>query len=152
MQMPSGRLSPPSAVTVDAPARLHLGFIDPNASLGRAFGSVGLTIDGHGTRITARLAEATRVEGAGSAAQTARIERYLEQLHAAYGGPPVAIDVNETPRAHTGLGSGTQLALAVGDGLRARRRTQRHHARRSRACWDAARARASAFMASTTAG
>ncbi len=66
MQMPSGRLSPPSAVTVDAPARLHLGFIDPNASLGRAFGSVGLTIDGHGTRITARLAEATRVEGAGS--------------------------------------------------------------------------------------
>ncbi|SAL71852.1 hypothetical protein AWB68_04189 [Caballeronia choica] len=114
MQMPSGRLSPPSAVTVDAPARLHLGFIDPNASLGRAFGSVGLTIDGHGTRITARLAEATRVEGAGSAAQTARIERYLEQLHAAYGGPPVAIEVNETPRAHTGLGSGTQLALAVG--------------------------------------
>ena len=101
-------------MTVDAAARLHLGFIDPNASLGRAFGSVGLTIDGHGTRITARLAEATRVEGAGSAAQTARIERYLEQLHAAYGGPPVAIEVNETPRAHTGLGSGTQLALAVG--------------------------------------
>ncbi|SAL14115.1 hypothetical protein AWB67_00297 [Caballeronia terrestris] len=114
MQMPSGRLSQPSAVTVDAPARLHLGFIDPNASLGRAFGSVGLTIDGLGTRITARVADETRVEGAAGDAQRARIERYLEQLRAAYGGPPVAVEVNATPRAHAGLGSGTQLALALG--------------------------------------
>jgi beta-RFAP synthase len=114
MQMPSGRLSPPSAVTVDAPARLHLGFIDPNASLGRAFGSVGLTIDTHGTRITARHAEAMRVEGATSEAQRARIERYLEQVRSAFGGSPVAVEVNESPRSHTGLGSGTQLALAVG--------------------------------------
>jgi beta-RFAP synthase len=101
-------------VTVDAPARLHLGFIDPNASLGRAFGSVGLTIDTHGTRITARHAEAMRVEGATSEAQRARIERYLEQLRSAFGGSPVAVEVNESPRSHTGLGSGTQLALAVG--------------------------------------
>jgi beta-RFAP synthase len=114
MQNPSGRLSPPSAVTVDAPARLHLGFLDPNASLDRAFGSVGLTIDGCGTRITARVADEMRIEGAATDAQRERIARLLDQLHNAYGGPPVAIDVQRTPRAHTGLGSGTQLALAVG--------------------------------------
>jgi beta-RFAP synthase len=118
MQISSARLSPPSAVTVDAPARLHLGFIDPNASLGRAFGSVGLTIEGHDTRVTARLADTTahgpRVEGAASAAQRERIERHLDDLHAAFGGPRVVIDVEQAPRAHTGLGSGTQLALAVG--------------------------------------
>jgi len=32
-------------VTVAAPGRLHLGFLDPDGSLGRSFGSLGLTID-----------------------------------------------------------------------------------------------------------
>src|SRR5258706_13706885 len=114
MQIHSGSLAPLSAVTVDAPARLHLGFLDPNASLGRAFGSVGLTIDERGTRITMRLAERMRIDGTRTDAERARIERYMEQLRAAWGDSPVAIDVHRAPRAHTGLGSGTQLALAVG--------------------------------------
>jgi beta-RFAP synthase len=107
-------LSPASAVTVDAPARLHLGFLDPSASLGRAFGSVGLTIDTFGTRITAQRADETQILGAHTEAQRARIAQYLDVLHGAYGGPPVAIEVQQAPRAHAGLGSGTQLALAVG--------------------------------------
>jgi beta-ribofuranosylaminobenzene 5'-phosphate synthase len=114
MQLRFDRLSPPSAVTVDAPARLHLGFLDPNASLGRAFGSVGLSIDGLGTRITAQHADVQTIAGAHNAGQHARIARLLDQLHAAYGGPPLAVDVHQASRAHAGLGSGTQLALAVG--------------------------------------
>ncbi|KXV02333.1 beta-ribofuranosylaminobenzene 5'-phosphate synthase [Caballeronia megalochromosomata] len=116
---PSARLSP-SSITVESPARLHLGFIDPNGSLGRAFGSIGLAIDAHATRITARHAPASRrnaiIDGAANDAQRARIERYLEQLEAALGKNSTAIDIeiHETPRAHTGLGSGTQLALAIG--------------------------------------
>ena len=110
-------LLPLSAVTVDAPARLHLGFLDPNASLGRAFGSIGLTLDALGTRVTAyraKGADEEQILGAQSDAQHARIARYLDRLHAAYGGPPVVIEVHHAPRAHAGLGSGTQLALAVG--------------------------------------
>jgi beta-RFAP synthase len=104
---------------VESPSRLHLGFIDPNGSLGRAFGSVGLAIDAHGTRITARQAPASRrhalIEGTASEAQRERIEQHLVKLQAALGpGPTVDIEVHETPRAHTGLGSGTQLALALG--------------------------------------
>jgi beta-ribofuranosylaminobenzene 5'-phosphate synthase len=114
MQIHSGSLAPPSAVTVDAPARLHLGFLDPNGSLGRAFGSVGLTIDERGTRITMRLADALRVDGTRSDAERARVEGYVEALCATWSGPPVSIDVQHAPRAHTGLGSGTQLALAIG--------------------------------------
>ncbi|WP_438392794.1 beta-ribofuranosylaminobenzene 5'-phosphate synthase family protein [Caballeronia sp. DA-9] len=118
MQLPFNslrdRLPPLSAVTVDAPARLHLGFLDPNASLGRAFGSIGLAVDAPGTRITARLAEEDGVTGARSEAQRARIEQYLNLLHAAYSAPPVAVHVHHAPRAHSGVGSGTQLALAVG--------------------------------------
>jgi hypothetical protein len=49
-----------------------------------------------------------------SDAERERIAVCLERLHAAYDPTPVAIDVTQTPRAHTGLGSGTQLALAVG--------------------------------------
>jgi beta-RFAP synthase len=114
MQLHVRRLPPDATVTVDAPARLHLGFLDPNASLGRAFGSVGLVIDGGGTRVEARLAERDRIDGAVSDAERERIAVCLERLHAAYDPTPVAIDVTQTPRAHTGLGSGTQLALAVG--------------------------------------
>jgi len=106
--------SPLCAVTVDAPARLHLGFLDPSASLGRAFGSVGLTIDAPGTRVTAHHADETQILGARTDAQRERITQYLGLLHDAYGGPPVVIDVRRAPRAHAGLGSGTQLALAVG--------------------------------------
>ncbi|SAL87941.1 hypothetical protein AWB74_08331 [Caballeronia arvi] len=117
--MPSpGRLTPPTAITVESPARLHLGFIDPNGSLGRIFGSVGLAIDAHATRITARQAPASRqnnahIEGVSSDAQRERIAQYLKLLGNDEG-PTIDIEVHETPRAHTGLGSGTQLALAIG--------------------------------------
>jgi beta-RFAP synthase len=113
------RLSPPTAITVESPARLHLGFIDPNGSLGRAFGSVGLAIDTHATRVTARQAPASRrhalIEGTTSDTQRERIEQYLVKLRTSLGnGPTIDIEVHDAPRAHTGLGSGTQLALALG--------------------------------------
>ncbi|MEX3896018.1 beta-ribofuranosylaminobenzene 5'-phosphate synthase [Paraburkholderia sp. JPY432] len=108
------RLPPRAPITIDAPARLHLGFLDPNASLGRAFGSLGLVIDTHGTQIQARLAEREQIGGVASEAERERIALSLARLQAAYGPATLAIDVLEAPRAHTGLGSGTQLALAVG--------------------------------------
>lgn len=108
------RLPPQAVVTVAAPARLHLGFLDPNATLGRAFGSLGLVVEGPGTLLEAQRAEADHVVGALDEADRQRITRWLATLHAAYGGEPVSIDVRSTVRAHSGLGSGTQLALAVG--------------------------------------
>ncbi|ACC75511.1 beta-ribofuranosylaminobenzene 5'-phosphate synthase family protein [Paraburkholderia phymatum] len=103
-----------SAITVEAPGRLHMGFLDPNGSLGRAFGSVGIVIEGCGTRVTARHADDAQVEGTATDAQRERVERYLALLHDAYGGPAVSIEVEQAARAHCGIGSGTQLALAVG--------------------------------------
>jgi beta-ribofuranosylaminobenzene 5'-phosphate synthase len=115
MPTPSGRLTPPAAITVDTPARLHLGFIDPNGSLGRAFGSVGLCIDGHGTRLSARKSARSSIDGHVSDDQRTRISRYIDELQRAFGSSQhIHIEMLDTPRAHTGLGSGTQLALAVG--------------------------------------
>lgn len=108
------RFPPQAAVTVDAPARLHLGFLDPNATLGRAFGSLGLFVEGHGTRLVARRADDERIGGALGNADRERVALWLRTMRDAFGGPRVALDVLHTVRPHSGLGSGTQLALAVG--------------------------------------
>lgn len=108
------RTSAPSTVTVDAPARLHLGFIDPSGSLGRVFGSLGLVIDGAGTELEARLADTDSVDGSMTEGERTRIGWCLARLHAVYGPTRVALNMVRMPRAHSGLGSGTQLALTVG--------------------------------------
>ena len=51
-------------VTVQAPARLHLGFLDLNAEIGRKFGSIGLAINSHHTIINISPAENFNIQGA----------------------------------------------------------------------------------------
>jgi beta-ribofuranosylaminobenzene 5'-phosphate synthase len=112
-----GHISPLRAITIETPARLHLGFIDPNGSLGRAFGSIGMSIDGQSTRLTAKRTQhgAARIEGTVTEDQRERITRHIARLNQALNTQhSIEIEVHETPRPHTGLGSGTQLALAVG--------------------------------------
>ena len=99
------------AVSVEAPARLHLGFIDLNGGLGRRFGSVGLTLEGLATRVTMAPAEHMSVEGPGAE----RVVPWMTRLAELLGVPPEAqVEVEQTVPAHAGLGSGTQLAIAVG--------------------------------------
>ncbi len=110
-------------VSVRAPARLHLGFLDPAAHLGRRFGSLGLVIDGFDTQVD--LASAARDHVDTSAAMQAsgdeghqaqqRALAHLAALrqHTGLGGA-VHLRLQQLPPAHAGFGSGTQLALAVG--------------------------------------
>lgn len=107
----SGR---PTAVRVTAPARLHLGFLDLEGGLGRRFGSLGLTIEGFATRVRLEPAATGRVEGT---AELGRARRALETLREAWRLPPVRATVEAVIPAHVGLGSGTQLGLALGVGL-----------------------------------
>jgi beta-ribofuranosylaminobenzene 5'-phosphate synthase len=105
----------PAGITVSVPARLHLGFLDLNGRLGRRFGSIGLAIGDLGTRITIRRTRRTEVSGP----ESDRVRRYLqtmERLLALEGGH--GVNISEVVPAHAGLGSGTQLALAVAAGLR----------------------------------
>ncbi|MBO0902648.1 beta-ribofuranosylaminobenzene 5'-phosphate synthase family protein [Jiella sonneratiae] len=102
-------------VTVLAPARLHLGFLDPGGSLGRRFGGVGLAIDAPAT--TLRIARAARDTVTGEEAERARA--YLGLMREALGlTGRHALTVDTVMPAHAGFGSGTQLALAVAGGLR----------------------------------
>lgn len=104
-----------ASVTVTAPARLHLGFLDPSGGLGRRFASIGLAVAELGTRIRIRLAASAHIEGA----EHARVGRHLEimQGHLRLSGA-YAVKIEQTVPAHAGLGSGTQIALAVAAGIR----------------------------------
>jgi beta-ribofuranosylaminobenzene 5'-phosphate synthase len=108
-------VSPAASVTVTVPGRLHLGFLDLNGGLGRRFGSMGLAISGPRTRLT--IAPATRSEVSGP--ESARVARHLETMQRALDLPGThRVTVDEALPAHVGLGSGTQLALAVAAGVR----------------------------------
>lgn len=101
-----------SSVRVRAPARLHLGFLDMNGALGRRFGSVGLAVDRPATQLTVTRADSNSASGA----ESARVLKLI-QMFARGSGKRFAVDVSEAIPAHAGLGSGTQLALAVGTGI-----------------------------------
>lgn len=109
--------SPTEAVRVRAPGRLHLGFLDPGATLGRRFGSLGLVIDGFETVVDLRHSEADRFGAADAAceAELARARVHLEVLRSATGhDSPLHLRIERVLPAHAGFGSGTQLGLAVG--------------------------------------
>jgi beta-RFAP synthase len=107
----------PSQITrvrVLAPARLHLGFLDLNGSLGRRYGSLGLAVDTPATDIT--LSTSSKASATG--AEQERALKLVERLSSALGLSTRAhVDIHRAIPAHAGLGSGTQLALAIGTGL-----------------------------------
>ena len=101
-------------VRVSAPARLHLGFLDMNGGLGRRFGSLGLTLDGLATTVRVRPSDRLRASGP-SAERALTVARTLCERFRL----PSSLDltVEEAIPEHAGLGSGTQLGLAVGRAL-----------------------------------
>ena len=104
-----------ASVTLTAPARVHLGFFDLSATIGRRFGSFGLALDAPATRVTVRRAASSSVEGF----EAGRARRHLDTLIRALSLPGhYAVHVEEAIPAHAGLGSGTQLALAMAGAIR----------------------------------
>ncbi|MFL6580905.1 MAG: beta-ribofuranosylaminobenzene 5'-phosphate synthase family protein [Burkholderiales bacterium] len=101
-------------VSVTAPARLHLGFLDLNGSRGRKFGSVGLTLEGPCVELSVQ--HASRFTVAGS--QSERAAQYAHAVCTRYGfSDNVQLAIAQAVPEHVGLGSGTQLGIAVGVAL-----------------------------------
>ncbi|QSA99729.1 GHMP kinase [Methylomonas sp. EFPC1] len=104
------------SVTVIAPARLHMGFIDLSGALGRHFGSIGLALNEINTQLTITAADNLQVSGP-SAERALKCTRQFCQLLGVSDALNITID-HAIPE-HIGLGSGTQMALAVGAALNA---------------------------------
>jgi beta-RFAP synthase len=104
-----------NSVTIRVPARLHLGFLDLNGDVGRRFGSVGLPLSEPETVVTLSRAAETLVEGS----EAARAEQHLSALCRHLGiKSHHRLVVEQAIPSHAGLGSGTQIALAVAAALR----------------------------------
>lgn len=105
--------NPPSfrSVMVRAPARLHLGFLDPTGSGGRRFGSLGLAIDNPKTKLTVAMASSFSAHGPDADRALLAAHRFGTAF-----APDIkfCVEVEKAIPQHAGLGSGTQLALAVG--------------------------------------
>ena len=101
-------------VFVEAAARLHFGVLDLRGSLGRWFGGVGAAAPGPSLLVSASPGPVLQVQGE-SADRAAAFARCFLTHHAIKGG--AHIHVHRALPAHAGLGSGTQLALAVARAL-----------------------------------
>ena len=108
---------PCAVVTVRAPGRLHLGFLDPAGSLGRRFGSLGLVVNGFETEVELMASPdgPAAACGIGGPAELARAAACLELLQRRSGRhEPLRLRLVRLLPVHAGFGSGTQLALAIG--------------------------------------
>ena len=100
-----------SKIQITSPARLHLGFMDLNGSLGRKFGSVGLAIDSIETSIT--VSKNSLQNSLEHNDSNKRAYAYADLILKAYElDESVSIDVHRKIPEHAGLGSGTQLGLS----------------------------------------
>lgn len=98
-------------VSVTTSARLHMGFFDLNGNLGRRFGSIGLSLHSPVTALT--ITAADKISATGPVA--GRAIKIAEQIIQSLGlGGGVHVDLEQAIPEHSGLGSGTQLSLAIG--------------------------------------
>ena len=101
-------------VYVKTPARLHFGLIDMNGDMVRFFGGLGVGIDRPNVILEAQPSESFSVTGEKTELVMLLAKRFLETYHI---NADVSIHVKQTIPEHAGLGSGTQLALAVAAAL-----------------------------------
>ncbi len=100
-----------SHIAITVPARLHYGLLDLNGGLGRRFGSFGLGLEGIQTRLHAGPDDVVSARGP-SARRAEEFARRIGDALCFPGG--VRLEIEEAIPTHAGLGSGTQLGLAVG--------------------------------------
>lgn len=112
----SDQMSEKRIVHVMAPARLHLGFIDMHGGLGRDFGSLGVCLADIFTHVSAVSSGDIVIQGPSSHRASLYAGRILEHLNIQRG---TGITIHESIPEHAGLGSGTQLSLAVGSAITA---------------------------------
>jgi beta-RFAP synthase len=104
------------AVFVEAPSRLHMGLIDPGGECGRRFGGIGAALEAPSLLIEARPAERLSAEGEEAPRVLLYARRFLDHHRIEEG---AWLRVHRAIPAHSGLGSGTQLALATARALAA---------------------------------
>jgi len=96
---------------VETPMRLHFGLIDPSGALGRKYGGLGLSLEGG---YIIKIIEADSLQIRAHREDLRTIKDTLKKLNSLYStGTSFFIEVKREIPRHVGLGSTTQLTLAV---------------------------------------
>jgi len=103
-------------ITVIAPARLHMGFIDLSGSLGRNFGSIGVALNEINTKLSISYADSLVLTGVTSERAKSCLVRLCKDLNVS---DKLHLELDSCIPEHVGLGSGTQMSLAIGMALNA---------------------------------
>jgi beta-ribofuranosylaminobenzene 5'-phosphate synthase len=110
----SARGSGGDSVFVEAAARLHFGVLDLRGSRGRRFGGLGAAVPEPSLLLEAEPAAGLSADGPDGERARRFAERFLSH-HGLSGG--ARLTVHRSIPVHSGLGSGTQLGLAVARAL-----------------------------------
>lgn len=101
-------------VHVKATARLHMGFFDLNGSTGRRFGSIGLSLDAPVTEIKMRVIESFQIAHQNDGRVARIVQNFITSLNLQKN---FNIECTQKIPVHAGLGSGTQMTLAIGNAI-----------------------------------
>src|SRR5918992_4812062 len=107
-------MSTPGSIFVEAPARLHFGVLDLRGKLGRCFGGLGAAIPSHSLLLEAARAGRVTAEGPDADRAVSFANRWFTYQGLSGG---AHIRIHRSIPSHSGLGSGTQLGLAVARAL-----------------------------------
>ncbi len=93
-----------------------MGFIDLSGSLGRHFGSVGIALNEISTRLSVTRANACQITGPSEERAKICLTQLCQALNVS---DKLNITIETAIPEHVGLGSGTQMSLAIGSALNA---------------------------------
>ena len=116
-QFPYNRFLDERRVIVQTPSRLHLTLIDMHGGSGRVDGGVGITLDEPGILIEMRQSAVLEVQGCDSMTRERIMDTARQVLKGLHAGGNVSVTVRNYYPSHIGLGSGSQLMLAIARGI-----------------------------------
>ena len=114
-------------VSIETSARLHMGFYDLSSKSGVMYGGLGLSINAPCTQIQLSKHHKREIIDKAQANLVVKVDKLINVWNADFGidnqnkqsdeHENIQVIINQAISPHVGLGSGTQLALAIGMGL-----------------------------------
>jgi len=116
-QFPYNRFLEERRIIVQTPSRIHLTLIDMHGGSGRVDGSVGIALNEPSILLEVRQSQVLDVKGCDSVTRERIMDSAHQILKGLHAGGNVSITVREYYPSHIGLGSGSQLMLAIARGI-----------------------------------